>query len=68
MTIRLPLLPLSGQEGGTVLHATGNKISRLLICCPVSDVFSGVGNSRASAHLLLDPGVSRSICDQRVSM
>ena len=40
MTTRLPILPLNGQEGGS--HPEGTK-SRLLIVCPLADIYSGVG-------------------------
>lgn len=43
MTTRLPLLPLAGQEGVHTPHVHGTK-SRLLIICPLADIYSGVGN------------------------
>lgn len=41
MTSRLPLLPSGGQKGvSTDPNATS---SRLLIVCPLADIYSGVG-------------------------
>ena len=43
MTTRLPLFPFNGQEGGFTPH-DGAVRSRLLIICPLADIYSGVGN------------------------
>lgn len=43
MTTRLPLISSDGREGGLTPHVTGRK-SRLLIICPLADIYSGVGN------------------------
>lgn len=40
MTTRLPLFPPS-QKGGS--DSVANRRSRLLIVCPLADIYSGVG-------------------------
>lgn len=40
MTTKLPILLFNGQKGGT--HPVSAS-SRLLIICPLADIYSGVG-------------------------
>ena len=56
MTNRLPILSSAGSEGGNS-DPNANASSRLLIVCPLADIFSGVGLPSTSVRRVWDRGV-----------
>lgn len=42
MTTRLPVLSSNGQKGGEA-DPNASARSRLLIICPLADIYSGIG-------------------------